>query len=164
MSDTVQKIRVLSRVELALLKIHFRILTRQALLCAAGLLLALLAVAMVNAAIYLFFAERLDRDVAALIVAAFNAVLAAGLFVAATRTRPGPEAAMVEEIRDLAVSEIQADAEAVRQKLNDVTVDVQRIRSGISGVFGGGGSVRGLMHLGPMFDLLTRTLKSSKGK
>ena len=164
MSDTVQKVRVLSRVELALLKIHLRVLTRQALLCAAGLLTALLAVGMVNSAIYLFLTERVDRDVAALIVAALNAIVAVGLFLAASRTRPGPEVATVEEIRDLAVSELQADAEAARQKINEMTADVQRIRSGISGVFGGGGPVRGLMRLGPLFDLLTRTLKSSKGK
>ncbi len=138
MSDIVQKVRVLSRVEIALLKIHLRTLARQALLCAVGLLLTLLAVAMVNAAIYLFLAERLDRDVAALIVAALNAVLAVGLFLMAKRTRPGAEAAVVEEIRDLAVAEIQADAEAVRKKLNDLTQDVQRIRSGFSQIGRGG--------------------------
>ena len=48
MSDIVQKLRLLSRVEIALLKIHLRALARQTLLCAAGLLLALLAVAMLN--------------------------------------------------------------------------------------------------------------------
>ena len=57
MSDIVQKLRVLLRVELALLKIHSRTLARQTLLCAAGLLPALLAVAMLNAAISLFLHE-----------------------------------------------------------------------------------------------------------
>jgi type VI protein secretion system component VasK len=164
MSDTVQKLRVLTRVEIALLKIHARSLTKQALLCAAGLLLALLAVAMFNAAMYLFFAERFDRDVSALIVALINAVLAAWLFLTATRTRPGPEATMVEEIRDLAVSELQADAEAVRQNFNEVKADVQRIREGFGGIFSGGGPLRGLMHLGPLMDLLTSSLKRSKKK
>ncbi len=163
MSDIVQKLRLLSRVEIALLKIHLRTLARQTLLCAVGLLLTLLAVAMVNAAIYLFLAERLDRDVAALIVAALNAVLAVGLFLMAKGTRPGAEAAMVEEVRDLAVAELRADAEAAQRNLSEVTADVQRIRSGFSQAFRGGGSLRGLMQLGPLLDLVTSSLKRSKG-
>jgi hypothetical protein len=164
MSDIVQKLRVLSQVEIALLKIHLRTLARQTLLCAAGLLLALLAVAMVNAAIYLFLAERFDRDVAALIVAALNAVLAVGLFLMAKGTRPGPEAAMVEEVRDLAVAGLREDAEAAQRNLNEVTADIQRIRSGFGQAFRGGGSLRGLMQLGPLLDLVTASLKRSKGK
>ena len=86
-----------------------------------------------------------------------------GLFLVAVRMRPGPEAEMIEEIRDLAVSELRADAEAVRQSLNEVTADVRKIRSGFGQLFGGGGSLRGLMHLCPMLDLLTSSLKRSKG-
>ena len=163
MSDIVQKLRVLSRVEIALLKIHSRTLAQQILLCAVGLLLTLLAVAMVNAAIYLFLAERFDRDVAALIVAALNAVLAVGVFLAAKRTRPGPEAAMVEEIRDLAVTELRADAEAVGRDLNQVKADVQRIRSGFSQMSRGGGGLRGLLQFVPLFDLVSSSFKRSKG-
>jgi hypothetical protein len=164
MSDIVQKLRVLSRVEMALLKIHLRTLARQTLLCAVGLLLTLLAVAMVNAAIYLFLAERLDRDVAALIVAALNAVLAVGLFLMAKGTRPGAAAAMVEEVRDLAVAGLRADAEAVGRDLNQVKADVERIRSGFSQLSRGGGSLRSLMQLGPLLDLVTSSIKRSKGK
>lgn len=164
MSDTVQKLRVLSRVEIALLRIHLRTFARQVVLCSAGLLLVLLAVGMTNVSIYLFLAERLESDVAALIVAAINAVLAVGLFLIATRSRPGPETAMVEEIRDLAVAEIRSDVDAVRQNINDVTVDVQRIRSGFSQMVRGGGSLRGLLGLGPLLEVLTSSLKRSKGK
>jgi len=160
MSDIVQKVRVLSRIEIALLKIHLRTLARQTLLCAVGLLLTLLAVAMVNVAIYLFLAGRLDRDVAALIVAALNAVLAVGLFLMAKNTRPGAEAAMVEEVRDLAVAGLRADAEAVARDLNQVKTDVERIRSG----FSRGGSLRSLMLLGPLIDVVSSSLKRSKIK
>ena len=160
MSDIVQKLRVLSRIEVALLKIHLRILSRQTLLCAAGLLLALLAVGMLNAAIYLFLAESFDRHVASLIVAALNAILAAGLFLMARRARPGAEAAMAEEVRDLAVAGLREDAESIARDLNQVKADVQRIRSG----FSSGGSLRNLMHLGPLIDLVSNSLKRSKGK
>jgi len=164
MSDIVQKLSVLMRVELALLKIHLRTLARQTFLCAVGLLLTLLSVAMVNAGIYLFLAERLDSFVAALIVAALNAVLAVGLFLMAKGTQPAPETAMVEEIRDLAVAELRADAETAQRNLKEVVADVQRIRAGFSQIGRGGGSWRSLMQLAPLLDLLTSSLKRSKGK
>ena len=70
---------------------------------------------------------------------------------------------MVEEVRDLAVAGLRADAEAVARDLNQVKTDVERIRSGFSQLFRGGGSLRGLMQLGPLLDLVTGTLKRSKG-
>ena len=164
MSDFVQKVRVLSRVEIALLKIHLRTLARQTLLCAVGLLRTLLAVAMVNAAIYLFLAERFDRDVAALIVAALNAVLAVSLLLMAKGTRPGAEAAMVEEVRDLAVAGLRADAEAVGRDFDQLKADVKRIRSGFSQLSSGGGSLRGLMQLGPLLGVVSSLLQRSKSK
>jgi len=160
MNDIVQKLRVLSRIEIALLKIHMRTMARQTVLCAAGLLLALLAVAMLNAAIYLYLAGQLDQHVAALIVAALNAVLAGGLFLMANRTRPGAEVAMAEEVRDLAMQGLKEDAEAFGRDLNQVKADVQRIRSG----FSRGGTIRNLMHLGPLFDVVSSALKHSKNK
>ena len=164
MSDTVQKLRVLARIEIALLKIYLRLLARQTVLCAAGLLAALLAVAMVNVALYLFLAESLVPHAAALIVAVVNGILTVGLFLTAQRSRLGPETAVVEETRDIAVAGLQADVEAVRQNLNQVKADVQRIRSGLGGVFQGGGFLRGLLHAGPLIEVLTKSFRRSKGK
>ena len=162
MSDSLQKLRILSRTEIALLKIHLHSAARQALLYAAGLLLMLLTVAAINVALFLYLSERLEGDTAALIVAVINAVLALGLFLMAKRTQPGPEAAMVEEVRDLAVAELQADAEVVRGNLNAVIEDVQRIRSSFGGLFGSGGPLRGLTQLGSLLDLVTGALRRSK--
>jgi hypothetical protein len=164
MTEPLQRIRVVSRAEIVLLKIHLRSLAKKTVLCAAGLLVVLLAVGMLNLAGYMFLAERLEPPVAALLLAAFNAVIAVGLFLTAKGTRPGPEAAMAEEVRDLAVAELQTDADAVRANFNEMKADVQRIRSGISGIFGGGGSLRGLMHIGPLLDVVTSSLKRAKGK
>jgi hypothetical protein len=70
---------------------------------------------------------------------------------------------MLEEDRDLAIAGIQADAEAVGRDLNAVKADVQRIRSGLSQMSRGGGSLRGLMQLGPLLGLVSSSLKRSKG-
>ncbi len=164
MTEPLQKVRILSRAEIILLKIHLRSLAKKTIFCAAGLLVVLLAVGMLNVSGYMFLAERLHPPVAALLLAAFNAVIAAALFLTAKGTRPGPEATMAEEVRDLAIAELQADAEAALANFNEVKADVQRIRSGISAIFGGGGPLRGLLHLGPLLELVTSSLKGLKGK
>ena len=164
MTEPLQKVRILSRAEMVLLKIHLRSLAKKTILYAAGLLVVLLAVGMFNLAAYMFLAERLAPPVAALLLAAFNAVIAMGLFLTAKATRPGPETHLAEEVRDLAVAALQADADAVRANLNEVKADVHRIRSGISGMFGGSGSLGGLMHIGPLLDVVTSSLKRAKSK
>jgi hypothetical protein len=164
MTEPLQKVRVLARTEMFLLRVHLRALAKQTILCAAALLVLVLAIAMVNVAGYMFLSARLDPAVAALILATFNAVIGGGLFLIAKSIRPGAEAAMAEEVRDLALAELQADVDAIRTNFQEVRTDVERIRSGLGGLFGGGGSLGGLLHLGPLLDLLTSSLKRAKGK
>ena len=135
MSGTMRKVRVLTKAELLLVKIELRTLLKQALLSVAGLLLAVVAAAMIDAALYLFLAEHMHGYAAALIVAALNAILAIGLFVAASKTQPGAETAMVEEVRDLAAEQIEADVDAVRRDFDKLSADVQRIRVGFTQAF-----------------------------
>lgn len=135
MSGTMRKVRVLTKAELLLVKIELRTLLQQALLSVAGLLLAVVAAAMIDAALYLFLAEHMHGYAAALIVAALNSILAIGLFVAASKTQPGAETAIVEEFRDLAAEQIEADVDGVRRDFDKLSADVQRIRAGFSQAF-----------------------------
>jgi hypothetical protein len=153
-----------TRAEILLLRIHLRAAAQQTVLYAAGLLVGVIAAAMIDVALYLYLAQLVNPHVAALIVAVANAVLAFALILMAARTRPGADVARVEEIRDLAVADLQADVDAVQQSLNEFTADVQRIRSGFGRLFQGSGGLGGLMQLGPLVDLVTGWLKRSKGK
>ena len=135
MGSTMRKVRVLANTELLLLKIQLRTLLQQALLSLAGLLLAVVAAAMVDVALYLFLAEHMHGYAAALIVAALNAILAIGLLVAASKTQPGAETAIVEDVRDLASEQIEADIDAVRRDFDRLSADVQRIRTGFTQAF-----------------------------
>ncbi len=71
---------------------------------------------------------------------------------------------MVEEVRDLAVAGLRADADAVGRDLNQVKANMERIRSGFSQIGHGGGSMRGLMQLGPLLDVLTNSLERWKDR
>lgn len=162
MTNPVQKLRLLSRAEIILLRIHLRVLARQTVLYAVGVLLVLLTVAMLNVAMYATLAARYGSSIGAFVVALINAVLAVSVLLVASRIRPGPEAAIAEEARDLAMAEISADTERVRQGISDLKADVQRIRSGFGAFAGGGGSLASLLQLAPLLDLLIGALKRAK--
>ena len=162
MNDFMKKIQVLARIEMTIFRINMQTASRQVLLYAVGLVLILLAVAMLNVGVYMALSEIYGRAVGALIVAGINGLLAVILMVVAGRTKPGPEAAMAKEIRDLAVSEINMDVERVYQNLNEVKSDVQRIRSGFGSLLSGGGAMFSLSSLVPLIDLLIGSLRKSK--
>ena len=163
MNAFLKKIQVLVKCETAILQINLQTVARQIILFAVGIVLILLAVAMLNVAIYVAISEHYGQVAGALIVAVINGLLAVALMGVANRTKPGPEAAMAKEIRELAITEINSDVEKVGQNLNDLKTDVHRIRSGFSGLMGGGGgSSLSLLNLAPLLDILISALRKSK--
>ena len=163
MNDFFQKLQIFSRTDMAILRINMQTASKQIILFAVGIVLILLAVAMFNVGMYVSLSEKFGRDMGAFIVAAFNGVLAVIIMVIANRTKPGPEAARAKEIRDLAITEINADVDSFRQNLNEVKSDVQRIRSGFGGLLGGGDkSSLGLLSFTPLIELLISSLRKSK--
>jgi len=163
MNDFFLKMQVFSRAEMAILRINLQTAAKQIILFAVGIVLVLLAVAMLNVSMYIALAENYGGDMSALIVSAINGVLAFVIINIANRTKPGPEVDMAKEIRDLALKEMNSDVEKIGQNLKEVKGDVQRIRSGFGGLLsGGGGSIQGLFSLGPLLDLLMSSLRKSK--
>ena len=167
MNDFLQKLQILARIEMAILRIDVQTAYRQTFLYAVGIVLILLAVAALNIAIYMALSESFGYDWGALIVAILNAVLAAVIILIAGRTKPGPESDMAKEIRQFAIAEINNDVEKVYQNLDEFKTDVQRIRTGFNSLIGkGGASSVGFMSLapalGPLLDLLIGWLQKSK--
>ena len=142
MDDFLKKMQVLLRTEAAIFQINLQTAGKQIILFAVGIVLILLAVAALNVGIYTALADRYGGVTGALIVAAINGILAVVLMVVANRTKPGPEAAMAKEIRDLAISEINTDVNKIRQNLDDFKSDVERIKNGFTSLTGGGGGWR----------------------
>jgi len=163
MNDFFQKLQIFSRTEMAILRITINTVSRQIILFAVGIVLILLAVAMFNVGMYMSLSEKFGVDAAAFAVAAFNGVLAVLIMIVANRTKPGPEADMAKEIRDLAINEINADVDKIRQNFNEVKTDVQRIRSGFGSLLGGGDkSSLGLLSFAPLIEILISSLRKSK--
>jgi type VI protein secretion system component VasK len=162
MDDLVLKFRILLRAEAAIRNSQIRLAVRQARLTAVGLVLALLALGMLNVAIYLALETRLGGSTAALLLAVVNGILALILILAAGRMQTGPEVDMAEEIRDLAVTEIAADADELKQELQQIRAEVTQISSGFRRLLGGDLSLLGLPNLSPLIGVLASSLKSRK--
>ena len=164
MDETLLKLRVLTRAEMTLAKANARRFAARSRLYAVALVMILLTVVMINIAAYEYLSTLKGEPMAALIVAFANAVLAVLVMLVAARIKPGPEEEMVKEIRELALTELSADADGIRQNFAQISSDIERIRSGFSSVSGVLGSAQaGLGSLGPMLGLLTSMLKK-KGK
>jgi hypothetical protein len=160
MDETLLKIRVLTRAEMTLAKANARRMAARSRLYAIAMGMILLTVVMINIAAYEYLSTLKGDAMAALLVALANAILAALVIFAATRIKPGPEEEMVREIRELALSELSADADGIRQNFARISSDIERIRSGFSSVSGVLGSTHsGLGSLVPLLGMLTSMLK-----
>ena len=120
----------------------------------------MLTVIMVNVALFEHFSGLHGATIGALIVAGVNAALAVGAVLYASRMRPGPEEDMVRDIREMALTELQADLDGVRSEFEQVTGELSNIRSNVHsalGLFKSGHS--GLGSLGPALSLVSALLK-----
>ncbi len=163
MDETLLKIRVLTRAEMTLAKANARRIAARSRLYVIALGMILLTVIMINIAAYEYLSALKGEPIAALIVASVNAVLAVVVILAAGRIKPGPEEEMVKEIRELALTELSADADGIKRKFAQVSSDIERIRSGFSTVAGALGSAQaGLGSLSPLLGLLTGMMKKKR--
>ena len=155
---------MLTRAEMTLAKANARRIAARSRLYAIAVGMILLTVIMINIAAYEYLSTLKGDAVAALLVALANGVLAVVVIFVASRIKPGPEEEMVKEIRELALSELSADADGIKQNFAQISSDLERIRSGFSSVSGVLGSANsGLGSLGPILGMLTSMLKK-KGK
>jgi hypothetical protein len=160
MDETLMKIRILIKAETTLLKASARRAGARGRLYAVAIGLFLLTVIMVNLAAYHYLSETRSAAAAALIVGLVNAVLAVVAIAMATRIQPGPEEAIVEEIREMALTELSADMDAVKEDFIQVKNDLEKIKTGVSSAFGmfkSGGA--GLSSIAPILGLITSMLK-----
>ena len=139
MDELLIKMRLLLKAEMILFRLQLRRTVQQAAFYTAAALLAVLAAGMLNIALYLYLAPRLDNAGAALAVAIVDIVLAVVAVVAAGRLRLGPEVDAVKALRETAMAELAADTERVKTQLADLHDDIKRIRTAVTGFLSFGG-------------------------
>ena len=117
---------------------------------------------MINIGIFELLAESFGRVKGAFYLAGANGLLAAVVVFFAQRGKPGLEEEMVNEIREMALAELQTDADEVKEELERIAARVRQIEDSVSALRGvGHGST--LSSLGPVVDLAVHALKSRHG-
>jgi len=163
MNATMLKLRIWARAETTLAKITARRTGQRFTAVAIAVGLALLTVGMLNLGTFELLAETYGRAKGAYYLAAGNGLLAVLLVLAAQRSKPGPEEEMVSEIREMALAELQADADEIKEEFNRLTGHVRRIEDAVSGLTGSGSTLSKLTTVGPVVELAVQALKHRHG-
>ncbi len=139
MEEFLIKIRVLLKAEMILFRLQLRRTVQQAAFYIAAALLIVLAAGMLNIALYLSLAPRLDNAGAALAVAIIDILLAVAAVIVAGRLHLGPEVDAVKALHESTIASLTTDAENVKAQIADLQDDIKRIRSAVTGsmTFGG---------------------------
>ncbi len=139
MDEFLIKMRLLLKAEMILFRLQLRRIVQQAAFYLAAALLAVLAAGMLNIALYLYLAPRLDNAGAALAVALVDIVLAVAAVAVAGRLQFGPEVDAVKALRDAALAELTADAERAKTQIAELQDDIKGIRTAVTGFLDFGG-------------------------
>jgi hypothetical protein len=150
MDELLVKIRLLLNAEMILFRLQLRRTVQQAAFYIAAAFMAVLAAGMLNIALYLYIAPRLDNASAALTVAMVDIVFAVAAVVFAGRLQPGPEVDAAKALRDAAMASLTADAERAKTQIADLHDDIKRIRTAVTGFMSyGGGAIASLFQWAP---------------
>lgn len=98
-----------------------------ALVLFAGLV-ALLGLLMLNVAAYQALQTPLGDPIAALIVAVVNFIIAAGLMLWAGKANADAEIYAVTEVRDMAVADLEAELDEMKDEATAIIEDLRGIR------------------------------------
>ena len=133
MDEFLVKMHLLLKAEIILLRLQLSRTIQQAAFYIAAALLAVLAAGMLNIALYLYLAPRLDGASAALAVAMVDIALAVVAVVVASHLRLGPEVDAVRSLREATMANLTVDAERVKTQIAELQDDVKRIRTAVTG-------------------------------
>jgi hypothetical protein len=132
MDMLVKNLRILWRTERLLTEQRLRQIVRRVSLLTLAAVLGLFAVAMLNVAGYLYLVPLVEPTGAALVVAAADAVVAALLALAGLPQKPGPEVRVLEEIRDMALTDLEAEARSAQADLRQMRSEIAGMRQAVS--------------------------------
>ncbi|SIN79615.1 phage holin family protein [Halodesulfovibrio marinisediminis] len=163
MNDSMNKIQILLRSEVALFRLQTRRMAREAAFKIAALILALLALGMFTFAVYLGLSKLYGSTIAALLVALIDGLLALLLLLISQQIKSNTEQEkVIKEVRDIACKGLNADFEKVKAEVGEVTSDVRRIHDNVAGILAGSTSL--ITSITPVLGLFAAAVKKSREK
>ncbi len=161
MNELMVKLRILARAEMTLFKADAQRRSNKASLTAISIGCIFVALVFVNVGFFFMLTDSAVDSRAAFILAGGNFALAVVPFLLRRQSKPGPEEAMVREIREMAAEEVVKDINSVTDEIAALGSGIKQLRSGISS-FSGGGMGGALGALGPVLPLVIDLLKKSR--
>lgn len=142
MSDSIMKLQIIARSELALAQINARRMASRSALFSVALVFLLLGLAMMTLGLYYALVPSLGESWAALAVSSIDIVIGLVFILVARRAGPSEnEEKLAREIREMAYSELGNDIDKIKSEFDEVTADVKRIRTSFTSFTSGVGSM-----------------------
>lgn len=162
MNEMMLKLRIWARAETTLLRINAQRTGNRFTTLSIALGFAILAVGMINIGLFEFLAESYGRVKGAFYLAGADALISALVVFIAQRSKPGLEEEMVNEIREMALAELQTDADEIKEEFDRIAAHLKEIESAVSALrgWGSGSSSSALSTVGPVVELAVHALKS----
>ena len=132
METLVRNLKLLWKSDRMLAEIRLKLVAQKIVLFVLAGLGGLFALGMLNMAVFFAIQETLGSAIAALLVGLGNLLLAGILLLVVQRLDTGPEARVVEEVREMALADIEAEAKAFQSELRLVRDEIADMRSGIT--------------------------------
>ncbi|MGI9373143.1 MAG: hypothetical protein ACR2OJ_11655 [Hyphomicrobiales bacterium] len=128
----VRHIKLLWNAERMLGEIKLKLLVNKIILLSVAALFGLFALAMINLACFFALEPRFGSAGAAALVAFGDLIITIMLAFIAQRLAPGNEAEIVNEVREMALADIESEARAVQGELRMVRDEIVGLRSTVT--------------------------------
>ena len=132
METLVRNLKLLWKSDRMLAEIRLKLVAQKIVLFVLAGLGGLFALGMLNMAVFFAIQETLGSSIAALLVGLGNLLPAAGLLLLVQRIDGGREARVVEEVREMALADIETEAKAFQSELRLVRDEIADMRSSIT--------------------------------
>ena len=117
----IRDLRVLIRAQSVIAEIKLNHLAARSGLMAVAALIGIFGLAMLDLAVYFELEPRMGRVGAAAIVGVGDLILAAILFVVASRVKPGRDLELAHEIQKSAINALASDAREIESDIRGIT-------------------------------------------
>ncbi len=160
----VRHIKLLWNAERMLGEIKLKLLVNKIILLSVAALFGLFALAMINLACFFALEPRFGSAGAAALVALGDIIITVVLAFIAQRMTPGAEADIVNEVRDMALADIEAEARAAQNELRMVRDEIVGLRSTVSRIIENPLEALAPKLAVPLIAAIMQLLKSSDNK
>ena len=157
MDHFIRSLKIFWRSERLLKENELRLITQKTMCLALAGLIAIFGLVMLSIAVFFALVPFMGQALAAMSVAGIDLVFAAALVTYAGKLKPPPEAAMMQEVRDMAIGDMEHELLKAEKELHGLKNEAQRfIRNPFESFLP--------FAMGPLLDVILKGMGSSSKK